>query len=704
MNAITDMRAAAPCVELIFTVPGIRCAGCISKIETGIAEMDGVAAVRVNFSGKKVSVSHLPGLKSPEIEGFFGELGFEAQPAASDTDTGDPELKALLRALAVAGFAAMNVMLFSVSIWSGADPATRQMFHWLSALIAVPAIAYAGRPFFLSAWNALRAGRTNMDVPIAVGLFLVTAMSLYETAIDGPHAWFDGAVMLLFFLLVGRVLDRRMRSRAESGIGALIKQRASGANVIGPDETISWCDVEHLAPGMQMLVAAGDRLAADGVVETGSSHVDASLLTGESDAAPVEPGSEVAAGSLNLSGPLTVLITRASTGTAIAEMARLMEAAAQARSQYVRIADRAARYYAPVVHLLAAAAFIGWVAAGAGWHQALLIAVAVLIITCPCALGLAVPAAQVVAAGRLMKAGILVKDGGALERLANIDHIFFDKTGTLTFGAPQPLALGDLPPDDARAVLALAQNSRQPLSRALTKALTARGITPALLTDILETPGEGISGIGPLGGVALRKPDTLDAPLATLFEGDGRASRLLTFSDRLRPDAAEVVDRLRTRGLSMGILSGDRAAPVRKVADMLELEFSANLSPQAKLEAIAAAQAAGQHVLMVGDGLNDGPALAAANASMAPGTASDVGQQAADLVFLGNDLRPVAEALATARQTRTIVRQNFALAIGYNLLAVPLAVSGLVTPLIAAVAMSLSSVIVVANALRLARA
>ncbi len=703
MNAAIDTRAAAACVESIFTVPGIHCASCISKIEAGMASLDGVAAVRVNFSGKRVSVSHVPELAPPTIEGFFDQLGFEAQQAATGGDGSDLELKALLRALAVAGFAAMNVMLFSVSIWSGADPATRQMFHWLSALIAVPAIAYAGRPFFLSAAKALKAGRTNMDVPIAIGLVLVTAMSLYETAIHGPHAWFDGAVMLLFFLLMGRVLDRQMRTRAESGIGALLKQRAAGAHVLQPDGDVLWRNTEHLAPGMRMLVAAGDRLAADGVVEVGTSRIDASLLTGESDAVVVRPDSEVAAGSLNLTGPLTVRVVRADDATVIAEMARLMEAAGQAKSRYVRIADRAARYYAPVVHLLAAAAFAGWMLAGADWHQALLIAVAVLIITCPCALGLAVPAAQVVAAGRLMKAGILVKDGGALERMAEVDHVFFDKTGTLTLGSPQPLALDELPLNDARAVLALAQHSRQPLSRALAKALTARGILPIALMDIHETPGEGISASGPQGQVSLRKPAANSTPVATLFESEGRTSRLLTFSDTLRPDALDTVRSLRKRGLGTRIVSGDREAPVREVAGILDLQFDADLSPQEKLDAITAAQAAGQHVLMVGDGLNDGPALAAAHASMAPGTASDVGQQAADLVFLGNDLRPVADALDAARRTRTVVRQNFTLAIGYNVLAVPLAIAGLVTPLVAAVAMSLSSLIVVANALRLAR-
>ncbi|MBV7257416.1 cadmium-translocating P-type ATPase [Pacificimonas sp. WHA3] len=705
MNAPANvrLRPAGSTIESVFTVPGIRCAGCIAKIETGMTAIQGIAAVRVNFSGKKVSVSHLPELTPRDIETCFERMGFEAQQAVSNIDERDPEAKMLTRALAVAGFAAMNVMLFSVSIWAGADPATRQLFHWLSALIAVPAIAYAGRPFFLSAWRALRARRTNMDVPIAVGLVLVTAMSLHETVTHGPHAWFDGAVMLLFFLLIGRVLDKQVRARAMTGIEALLKQRAPGAHVVQGDGGTIWREAEHLAPGMRMLVAAGDRFAADGTVESGTSHVDASLLTGESEAAEARVGSDVAAGSLNLTAALTVRVTRAGEDTAIAEMARLMEAAAQGKSRYVRIADRAARLYAPVVHLVAAAAFTGWMMAGAGWHEALLIAVAVLIITCPCALGLAVPAAQVVAAGRLMKAGILVKDGSALERLAEVDQVFFDKTGTLTMGSPVPQDLGVLSDEDASVILALAQSSRQPLSRSLTRALNGMNVTPAALENLTERPGEGVFAAYRGQPVALRKPSKRDAPLATLFERDGDPLHLLTFADDLRPEARSAIDALKIRIPDIAILSGDREGPVAKVARDLDIPARSDLLPPQKLATIRAAQADGHRVFMVGDGLNDGPALSAADVSMAPGTASDAGQQAADFVFLGNSLRPVVTALDTAKRTMRIVRQNFALAIMYNILAVPLAVAGLVTPLVAAVAMSLSSVIVVGNSLRLAR-
>lgn len=693
-----------------FVLPGVRCAGCIAKIEGGLAPIEGIAHARVNFTTKRVAIEHETALTPAAIRAAIEALGFEVQPVAAVTGGSDAqgrETRMLVRAMAVAGFAAMNVMLLSVSVWSGADGATREIFHWLSAMIAMPTVVYSGRPFFKSAWAALRRGRTNMDVPISIGVILATALSLFETITNGPHAYFDGAVSLLFFLLVGRFLDSAMRDRARHGVAALLRETAPGGTVARPDGGTAWLKAAEIEPGMQLIVATGERLAADGVVESGASSIDLSLITGESRPEAVTIAGRVIAGTLNLDAPLTVRVTAAGDRTTIAEIARLMEAAGQSRSRYVRIADRAARFYAPAVHTLAALSFAGWMIAGAGWHASLLIAVAVLIITCPCALGLAVPAAQIVAAGALMKRGILVKDGSALERLAEADCARFDKTGTLTLGRPAiepPLPLTEA---EKPVALALARVSTHPIARALAGALQAEGVRAAAIDAVVEHPGLGVEArcggqVARLGrpgwiGLGTAGHDGLE----TGFRLGYAPARRLCFADPLRPDAAVAVEALRGLGLEAAILSGDRAEAVEPIAAALHIPAQAGLTPQAKLAAIEALEAQGRKVLMVGDGLNDGPALAAGHVSIAPASASDVGQTAADAVFLGDSLAPVPVAVRAARRTLSVVKQNFALAIGYNVLAVPLAILGHVTPLVAAIAMSTSSIIVVANALRL---
>ncbi len=689
--------------ESLLAVPGIHCAGCMAKIENGLPRVTGIESARVNMDAKRVAIRHDPALSPPELKAALARLGFEAEPLADPgVDVAAAENRSLLRALAVAGFAAMNIMLLSVSVWSGAEGATRQMFHWLSALIALPTVAYAGLPFFRSAWAALRQGRTNMDVPISIGVLLTTGMSLYETATGGAHAWFDGAVMLLFFLLAGRCLDGLMRSRARAGVAALLKQTAPGALVLDGTGQSRWTKADALRPGMRMLVAAGERLAADGRVLSGDSGLDISFLTGESAPVRVRTGDAVQAGALNVAAPLTVEVTAAGADTVIADIARLMEEAGQGKSRYVRLADRAARWYAPCVHLLAALSFAGWMIAGAGLHQSLLIAVAVLLITCPCALGLAVPAAQVVACGALMRQGVLVKDGSALERLAETTEAVFDKTGTLTLGRPVPRHLDRLDAEDRSILLALAQASRHPLSTALRQALEAQGVHPAALGAIREVPGEGLFAEHSGVPVSLARPRSL----ITLFElaseyRHGADVHLLPFTDALRPDAAETLAALRSAGLKTLIASGDRPEALEEIARATGTTAIGRQRPADKLALIDRLKAQGQKVLMVGDGLNDGPALAAGHASMAPASASDASQLTADIVFLGDRLAPVAIALRAARRTVRVVKQNFALAIGYNALAVPLAIAGKVTPLVAAVAMSLSSLVVIANALRL---
>lgn len=702
-------------LHLDLHVPGIHCAGCIRKIETAVRALPGVEQARVNFTTRRLAVEWRDGDQRPEaIVAAVEALGFEARPfapeEAADTAAAGAS-KQLLRAMVVAGFAAMNIMLLSVSVWSGATDATRDLFHAISAAIAIPAIAYAGRPFFTSAWSALRHGRANMDVPISIGVILATAMSLYETLHSGPHAYFDGATSLLFFLLIGRYLDSVMRDRARSGVAQLLKQTARGAQVLGPDGSTAYRPIGTVAPGMRVLVAAGERVPVDGIVEAGRSMVDRSLVTGESLPEPAGEGTQVLAGTLNIDGPLTVRTTAAGASTFVADVVRLMEAAEGGRASYVRLADRAARWYAPAVHLTAAVTVVVWLMLGFGWHAALTTAAAVLIITCPCALGLAVPAVQVTAASLLMRRGVLVKDGGALERLAEADTIVFDKTGTLTLG--RPTLDGPLPlvGEDAALAAALAMRSTHPLSRALAAALKAAGVVPAELAEIREVPGCGLEAVVEGRSVRVGRPDWVDphargagnpARLGLAFRHGDAPSVSLAFHDALRTDAAPAVARLAAMGIDVHILSGDRTAAVRSVADAIGVDrWAGECTPADKVAAVRALAAEGRRVLVVGDGLNDGPALAAGHVSMAPSTASDVGQTAADLLFLGDGLGAVPAAIAIARRSRRHVVQNFALAIGYNAFAVPLAVIGLVTPLIAAVSMSSSSLLVIGNALRL---
>ena len=689
----------------VLAVPGAHCAGCMSKIERGLAAVPHIASARVNLTSRMVTVVHDPALDEGQIVAELARIGFEAQRRPREVIKPFSAVKPLLGPLAVAGFAMMNVMLLSVSIWSGADGSTRELFHWISAAIALPAVAYAGQPFFRSAWGALKHGRTNMDVPISIGVIIACGLSVYETMTGGRHAWFDGALMLLAILLAGRVLDAMMRDRARAGVDALLSQAAQGALVVKEGGALEWMAAEALAPGMVMRVATGERLAADGHIIRGASRFDQALLTGETRPIGCGLGDKVLAGTLNLDAPVDVEVSHTGQNTTLAEIARLMEASSQNRSRYVRIADRASRLYAPAVHTLAALSVVGWLIAGASLYQALVIGVAVLIITCPCALGLAVPVAQVVASGSLLKAGIMVKDGSAIERLASVDRALLDKTGTLTLGRPVPdaAALDAMSAQEAAIALALASHSRHPLSRALADALMQRGGRPAPVEAVREEAGVGVHGMCDGLAVALRRPESASSTGVALAIA-GQPTRLIPFADRLRDDAVAALADLERMGISASILSGDNADAVSQVARETGLTGQAGASPADKQAAIARLQRAGHNVLMVGDGLNDGPALAAADASMAPGSASDVGMQAADMVFVQPSLASLPRAIRAARRTMAVVRQNFALAIGYNVLAVPLAIAGYVTPLIAALAMSLSSLIVVANSLRLIRA
>ncbi|TAL01413.1 MAG: cadmium-translocating P-type ATPase [Rhodospirillaceae bacterium] len=703
--------------ELHLIVDNLTCPGCVPKIEDALAVVPGIGTARVNLSLGRLKVTWSDPAFDPRVVGeTLTRIGYRTIPynaAVLDRLTDDQDRR-LLRALAVAGFAAANIMLLSVSVWSGnvtdMGPATRTLFHWISALIALPTVVYSGQPFYRSAWSALRAGRLNMDVPISLAVLLATSASVMESVLSGRYAYFDAAVGLLFFLLIGRYLDHRMRARATSVGSNLLALKAVAATVITPDGRRTALPADQLRLGMIVAVVPGDRIPADGTVARGRSDVDASLITGESTPVAVAPGDTVYAGTLCLSGPLEITVDRADRNTLLAQIVALMENAGQAKARYTRLADRMARIYAPTVHVLAASTFVGWlIFDSGGWHPALMNAIAVLIITCPCALGLAVPMVQAVATGRLLRSGVLVKSGDALERLSEIDTVVLDKTGTLTLGRPELVNRDDLAAEDMALASCIAQGTRHPLAQALVRAVPPAGPAP----DMREEPGLGLAAS--IDGAEVRLGNRAWCGVAIDPESDAVDSELwlkrpnaapvqFRFRDRLRPDAAAAVNAFRARGLAVEMLSGDRIPVVTAMAKELGItEFTAAARPQHKVARLQTLAARGRKVLMIGDGLNDAPALASAYVSISPALASDISQIAADLIFRGERLGSVVEAIDTARRARARIFENFGMSLVYNVLAVPIAVAGWVTPLIAALAMSGSSIAVTLNALRLAR-
>jgi P-type Cu2+ transporter len=690
--------------QIILSLPTIHCAGCISAVEKGLNAEASVNSARVNLSLKRVAIAAEADVTAQQLVTSLSKIGYEAHeldPALLGQSQNDTIGKNLLMRLAVAGFAMMNVMLLSVSVWSGAEDATRDLMHWVSAMIALPTIAFAAQPFFKSAWSALRVRRLNMDVPISLALILASAMSLYETMQSGEHAYFDAALSLTFFLLAGRYLDHRTRSAARSAaqeLAALEVPRAlklvDGVEVLTP--------VQELAIGAVILVKPGTRMPVDGIILIGESEIDRAFLTGESLPAYVGPDAVVNAGEINLTGLLTVKTTATSKDSALQRMADLVALAESSRNRYTSLADRAAAIYAPGVHLLAALALVGWFIYSGDLRLSLNIAIAVLIITCPCALGLAVPAVTTAASGRLFRRGVLLKNATALERLAEADTVIFDKTGTLTLGVPVLDVPGTYPVDALNIAVTLARQSAHPLAHALAM---ASDVNVEGLTEIKEIPGHGIQAKLAGQDVRLGRASWVGADAASsaathLKIGDQPAITF-TFSDESRPGVATLIPALKKLGFDVRLVTGDATAPAHNIANRLGIEnVTANALPADKLNIINDLAAQGKKVLMVGDGLNDTGALTAAYVSISPASAIDAARVASDIVILGNDFSPVADCIKTARSARSRIKENFALAALYNMIAVPFALLGFATPLMAALAMSTSSITVTLNAWR----
>ncbi|MDO9711287.1 heavy metal translocating P-type ATPase [Paracraurococcus lichenis] len=688
-------------LELI--VAGLTCGACVWLVEQALAAEPEVTRARVALSTRRLMLSWRgEAARANDFVALLARLGFRVAPwsPACLRATEDAEGKQLVRSLGIAAFGAMNVMMLSVAVWVGWDmgEATRAGMHWAAALIGLPTVLVAGLPIYRNAVAGLRMGRLNMDMAVSLGVLATTVMSASETLRNGDYTYFDAATSLLALLLAGRVLDRAARRRARQAVAELLALQEGAVTRLDADGTAQAAPAANLRAGDRILVAAGERLRLDAVLEAGEALLDASATSGESLPRGFVAGEALPAGAVNMGAPFIARVTAAAADGSLAAMARLLERAEQAKGRFVDIADRAVRVFVPVVHAVAALTFLGWwLGMGVSWQEALVPAVAALIVTCPCGFAIAVPAVQAVAVGALFRRGVLVANGTALERLASADHAVLDKTGTLTEGRPTLLP-GDWAESELREAAGLARASRHPLAKALAAACPE---APAV-EGLREVPGRGlVAGERRLGSAAFLGLAGADAGLTLWYAVPGRAPVAFRFADRLREDAPRMVAALRGLGLSAELLSGDAPPAVAAVARQAGIaRWSAQVTPEAKAARIEALRAEGRRTLMVGDGINDAAALALAHVSACPGDGTDLAQTAADLVLRAEGLSTLPSAIRTARRAQRLAQQNIAFSLAYNLVAVPLAILGVVTPLLAALVMASSSLIVIGNSLR----
>lgn len=684
--------------ELLLSVENMHCAGCMNKIEKALNAQAGVSA-RVNLSTKRLNIGW-QGKKSNanNLVKIVEGLGYPVKPYEIDEQerTDKSELNFLLRCIAISGVATVAIMLIADALWittrQEMGSATKDLMHWISALIAFPTIIYCGLPFYRSAISVLKKFKTNMDVPISLAVILAVLMSFYETLRQGEHVYYDSSVMLIFFLLIGRYLDKRTRAKAKGAAQSMLSMISGTANILENGKQRS-VQISALLPDMILQVASGEKFAADGILQN-NAEVDTSAITGEFAAQNFNAGQKVFAGMVNIGSPVQVKVVCAAENSLLSDIVKAMETAEQARSKYVRVADKVAKLYTPIVHILALGAFLFWLAAGMVWQDALMVATTVLIITCPCAMGLAVPVVQVLAITKLFKNRLLVKSGDALEKLANVQKIVFDKTGTLTLGKPILTSKHD------KNILQIAASIAAQSSHPLAKALAVSWHGELLNLQVTEEKGKGlVAGDYKLGSAVFTGAKSIDDNALEIWLKTPQNLERFTFTDEIKPNAKQAISALDEYELYL--LSGDRQKPVEDLAGKLGIKnFTAQVDPIQKVDFI---KNLGANVLMIGDGLNDAAALKTASVSISPASALDITQNAADIILQGEDLLPIATALKNAKHSQKLVRQNFYLAIVYNIIAVPIALAGLATPLIAAIAMSSSSIIVVLNSLRMKR-
>jgi cation-transporting ATPase V/Cu+-exporting ATPase len=700
--------------EVILDIEGMTCASCVQKVEKALAGVDDVETAVVNLANRTAIVKTTAPDDVGRLIGAVGRVGYGAHPH-SGTRSADDERRSYARRLTLAIVLTVPVLVLSFAF---PDETWSMRLAWL---LTTPVVFVAGWPFFRSAIRAARHGTTTMDTLVALGATAAYLYSAYVTVTEGMGHYFDTAAVIVTLILVGKTLEARARETAGDASRALLERSAKEATLLvdGQEHLVP---IEEVRPGDLVIVRPGEKIPADGVVREGHSWVDLSMLTGESVPIDVGSGSEVVGASVNGQGRLVVFVTKVGANTKLSEIVRLLQAAQGSKAPVQRLADRVSAVFVPVVMLIAAATLIGWYLANPDEPgQALLHAVAVLLIACPCALGLATPAAIMAGTGRAAELGILFKGGEVFEATRGVDVALLDKTGTVTEGA---MRLAEIVPAHGASVehvlkLAAAAElgSEHPIARAVVDGAREWGIAIPAATDHRIDPGAGASAT--IGGteVLVTRPDGLDPLLSAqaerlaregltpfaVHEG-GRLVGLVSVSDRVKSEAPPAVRRLRGMGLEVAMVTGDRQATAAAVAAEADIErVLAEVFPDGKVEEVERLQRAGRRVVFVGDGINDAPALARADVGIAMGTGTDVALEAADISLLGGSLEGVPDALELARRTYRVIAENLFWAFAYNVVMIPLAVMGVLTPALAAAAMAASSVSVVLNALRLRR-
>lgn len=708
--------------QVTLLVDGIRCANCCLAIEKRLAMLPGMDDIAINPATRHATLGWDPRLQELQhIVAAIRELGFEPHTLSGQTRVtlNQEERRAALRRLIVAGLGMMQVMTYAVAIYAGAFEGMsiefQRFFRLLSLLVSTPVVFYSAFPFFAAAVRDLSQRRVGMDVPVALAIGTAYCSSVVITFFGQPstEVYFDSVVMFTFFLSLGRfaeMLARHHTVATGEALSILLPATARRLDANGNETVVA---LEEITPGDRLLLGPGDTIPVDGIVTWGTSATDESLLTGESQPRSREVGDSVIAGSINLSGPLQLEASHVGAETTLSGIARLLERAQSERPRLAQVADRVAGYFVSGVLLIAAAVAFAWIALDPS--RAFGVTLSVLVVTCPCALSLATPTALTAATGALANSGLLTTRGTALEVLARATTLLFDKTGTLTYGRIVIRELVVLDDDtDSSQIHALAAALEAGSSHPLAVALQA---PTSLHADSIEVfPGRGIEGridgnryrigrrdfVVALAGNGPEVPDVGDATVIYLGADHGLLAAFV-LADTLRPEAQATIEALRDRGVAIGIVSGDGPAPVAAIARRLGIdEFRHSLLPDQKLVYLKQRRALGENVAMVGDGINDAPVLAGADVSIAMASGSMLAQASADLVLTGG-LDRLVFAIDKARQTRRVIRQNLGWAVIYNLVALPLAAAGLVAPWMAAIGMSLSSLLVVLNAMRLSR-
>jgi Cu2+-exporting ATPase len=715
--------------EASLILEGITCSACIWLNEQHLSRLAGVTAVDINYATRRVRVCwDERRVKLSEILSAIAAIGYRAYPydTAKSEELARKERRAALWRVFVAGFGMMQVMMYAVPVYLAGDgemtPAVEQLMRWASLVLTLPVVLYSAAPFFRNAWRDLRLARVGMDVPVALGVGAAFAASVWATLTAGGEVYFDSVTMFVFFLLSGRFLEMTARQRAVSVTEALARLMPVVATRLPayPDRRdLEQVMAADLRAGDVVLVKPGETIPADGQVIEGESSANEALLTGESAPVRKRPGVPVTGGAVNIDSPLLVEVAQVGEGTRLSAIVRLMERAAMEKPRIVELADRIASRFILCLLFLAVGVAVTW--SFIDPRQALWITVSVLVVSCPCALSLATPVALTVAGGAMARAGLLVTRSHAIETLARATHFVFDKTGTLTTGEMhvlEVLPLGTLGRDQSLALAAaLEQASEHPIGSALRAAMAGQRL-PAV-EGLANAPGCGMSAQYAGRRVRVGRPDYVlelhgrplpDGAQSLLDGGDTVVAlgddagwiALFRIGDEPRPEAAAMVAALRAAGSHVALLSGDAAAAARRVAQALGIdEVQADASPQAKHDYVRRLQAGGAIVAMVGDGVNDAPVLAQAQVSVAMGGGSQLARTQADLVLLSEDLQHLWRGVVVARRTLRVIRQNLWWSFAYNLVALPLAMTGFIAPWMAGIGMSGSSLLVVANSLRL---